>query len=69
MSEDGLINIVNYKEFNFDNLIFGKPEKSKSGSFVAHAKYEGEDLYIQTPRLKCTGLVNTETRAAVDLRV
>jgi hypothetical protein len=61
------ITIVNYKELNFDKLLFNTPEKSKSGIYVANAKYDGEDLYIQSPKLKCTTLINTDSRAALDL--
>ena len=44
--------IVNYKEFDFEELVFETPEKSRSGSYVSSGKYQGNDLYIQTPRLK-----------------
>ena len=61
------ITIVNYKEFDFDKLVFDTPKKSKSGSYVSNGIYEGNDLYIQTPRLKCTSLIKTDNRCAIDL--
>jgi hypothetical protein len=61
------ITIVNYKEFDFNNLAFGVPTKSRSGSYVSNGLYQGTDLYIQTPRLKCTSLINTDNRSAIDL--
>ena len=61
------ITIVNYKEFDFDKLEFGVPTKSKSGSYVASGLYQGKDLYIQTPRLKCVSLIKTDNRSAIDL--
>jgi hypothetical protein len=66
-SEEEVIEIVDYKTFDFETLEFLKPEKSKSGSFVANAKYNGNNLYIQTPRLNCATLIQSENRCAMDL--
>ena len=61
------IEIVNYKEFDFNELEFLVPEKTRGGSYISRPKYQGRDLYIQTPRLICSSLIKTDSRAAVDL--
>ena len=66
-SSDETVNIVDYKTFEFEDLSFLKPEKTKSGSYISKAEYKGENVYIQTPRLNCASLVHTDNRCAIDL--
>ena len=67
MNDNPNITIVDYKKFDFDKLTFNQPEQTKAGSFLAAAKYNNQDVFIQTPRLKCSQLVKTDNRCALEL--
>ena len=67
MNDNQNITIVDYKKFDFDKLTFNQPDKTKAGSFLAAAKYNNQDVFIQTPRLKCSQLVKTDNRCALEL--
>ena len=67
MNDNQNITIVDYKKFDFDKLTFNQPEKTKAGSFLAAAKYNNQDVFIQSPRLKCSQLVKTDNRCVLEL--
>ena len=67
MSEIEQLTIVDYKKIDFDNLSFCVPEKTINGSHIAYAKYQGTDLFIQTPRLNCTQILKNDTRCSLEL--
>ena len=67
MSTEEEINIIDYKKFNFDDLTFDAPIKTKNGSHIAFAKYDSQNVFIQTPRLKCNQIIKTDIRCALEL--
>ena len=67
MNNQESISIVNYKDIDFNNLSFCEPDKTKNGSHIAYAKYNGNDLFIQTPRLNCSQILKNDTRCSLEL--
>ena len=66
VNENHNINVTNYKTLDINSIIFEEPIKSKGG-FLSIPKYNGNELFIQTPRLKCSGIIKTDNRYALEL--
>ena len=68
-----MINILDYKTFDNNRLVYTDPTKVKGGSYIANVKYrnddnELQDIVIQTPRLFCdSGIIKTDTRSYLEL--
>ena len=63
------INILNYKDIDVNEIKFSSPEKVKGGSYISIPKYNGELIYIQTPRLINKGFTKTEQRCSIELEL
>ena len=62
------IDILNYKDIDIDNITFNQPNKIRGGSYMSLAEYNGNSIYIQTPRLISNkGIVKNDTRCTLDL--
>ena len=62
------IDILNYKDIDIDNIKFNQPNKIRGGSYMSLAEYNGNSIYIQTPRLISNkGIVKNDTRCTLDL--
>ena len=68
-----MVNILDYKTFDNNRLVYTDPTKVKGGSYIANVKYrnddnELQDIVIQTPRLFCeSGIIKTDTRSYLEL--
>jgi hypothetical protein len=63
------VNILNYKELDINDIEFTNPIKVKGGSYVSVPKYNGEPIYIQTPRLLNKGLSKNDQRCSIELEL
>jgi len=63
------VNILNYKELDINDIEFTSPIKVKGGSYVSVPKYNGEPIYIQTPRLLNKGLSKNDQRCSIELEL
>jgi len=63
------INILNYKDIDVNEIKFSNPEKVKGGSYISIPKYNGQPIYIQSPRLINKGLTKTEQRCSIELEL
>ena len=62
-------NILDYNEIDINNIEFSNPIKVKGGSYVSVPKYEGEGIYIQTPRLLNKGFIKSDQRCSLELEL
>ena len=68
-----MVNILDYKTFDNNRLVYTDPTKVKGGSYIANIKYKNDDnelqdIIIQTPRLLCeSGIIKTDTRSYLEL--
>jgi len=61
------IRIQEYSEIDIAQIQYEEPVKVK-GSYMTMAKIDGEDIYIQTPKItNVNGIIKTDTRAYIDL--
>jgi len=62
-----MINIIDYNVIDTQKIKFNKPDKVKGGSYMSLAEYNGEPIYIQTPRLLSKGILKHDTRCNLEL--
>ena len=62
-------NILDYNEIDINNIEFSNPIKVKGGSYVSVPKYEGQGIYIQTPRLLNKGFIKSDQRCSLELEL
>ena len=62
-------NILNYKDIDVNEIKFSNPEKVKGGSYISIPKYNGQLIYIQSPKLINKGLTKTEQRCSIELEL
>ena len=62
-----MINIIDYNVIDTQKIKFNKPDKVKGGSYMSLAEYNGEPIYIQTPRLLSKGILKYDTRCNLEL--
>jgi len=63
-----MIDIIDYKDIDIEQIKFNKPDKVKGGSYMSLAEYNGKPIYIQSPRLISNkGIVKYDTRCNLEL--